>query len=178
MASTTLRSEADQIVRLADRDLGRLWRLVADGASAEIALRDLLPALITEYGTLGAAAAADWYDEQRERAEARGRFAAVPLEATDRGAQALIGWALSEATDDVSLRTLILGGAQRRIVDHARLTVTNSSVSDPGAAGWVRVGVGGSCDWCDQYLDGEVRTVAGYDFDAHDNCNCSVVPAF
>ena len=37
----------------------------------------------------------------------------------------------------------------------------------------------GACKsgWCDQYLDGEVRTVA-YDFPAHDNCNCSAVPAF
>jgi len=67
---------------------------------------------------------------------------------------------------------------QRRIADHLRLTVANNSVTDSAAQGWVRVGSGGSCDWCDQYLDGEVRTTEGYDFDAHDNCNCGVVPAF
>jgi len=176
--ATSLRSETDQLVRLADRDLSRLWRLVASGAAADEALHDLLPAIVTEYGAAGGALAAEWYDQQREKVDARGRFLATPLAPDDRGAHALIGSALTTATDDASLRTLILGGTQRRIADHVRLTVANNAVADSAAQGWVRVGAGGSCPWCAQYLDGEVRTVAGYDFDAHDNCNCSVVPAF
>ncbi len=178
MVQASLRSETAGLVRLADRDLTRLWRLVEDGASAETALRDLLPSLVREYGSAGASLAADWYDDQRDRAGARGRFAASPLEAGDRGSQELIGWALRTATDDQALQTLILGGIQRRIADHLRLTITQSSVEDPAADGWVRVGVGAcKSGWCDQYLDGEVRTVA-YDFPAHDNCNCTAVPAF
>lgn len=176
MAQATLRREAAKIVRLADGDLTRLWRLVADGASAETALRDLLPAIVTEYGQVGAALAAEWYDEQRLKAGARGAFTAIPTAAGDRGAQSLVGWALATATDDSSLKQLILGGTQRRILDHARLTITQSSVQDRAAQGWVRVGVG-ECDWCQQYLDGEVRSVA-YDFPAHDFCNCEAVVAF
>lgn len=176
--ATGLRSETDQLVRLADRDLTRLWRLIADGAAADQALHDLLPAIIREYGAAGGAIAAEWYDQQREKAEARGRFVATPIEPDDRGTHALVGAALTQARDDSTLQVLILGGLQRRIADHLRLTVTNNSVADRAAQGWVRVGVGGSCDWCDQYLDGEVRTVAGYDFDAHDNCNCSVTPVW
>lgn len=176
--ATSLRSDTAKLVRLADRDLARLWRLVANGAAADEALRDLLPAIVTEYGQVGAAMAAEWYDDQREKAGVRGRFAAVPLDAADRGAQALIGWALTNATDDAALHTLILGGTQRRIADHARLTVTGSAVADPAAGGWLRVGEGAcKSGWCDQYLDGEIRTVA-YDFPAHDNCNCTAVPAF
>lgn len=143
-----------------------------------MALRDLLPAIVREYGEAGAALAADWYDDERAKAGARGRFGAIPLEADDRGAHALIGASLAQARDDSTLKTLILGGVQRRISDHLRLTVANSAVADPAAQGWVRVGAGGSCGWCGQYLDGEIRTVAGYDFDAHDNCNCTVAPAF
>lgn len=176
MATPTLRRETSKLVTLAERDLARLWRLVAQGASAEVALRDLLPAIIREYGALGAAAAADWYDDLREKNDARGRFTAIPLESDDRGAQSLVGWAITTATDDASLQALILGGLQRRIADHVRLTVTSSSVQDRAAAGWVRVGVG-ECDWCQQFLDGEVRTVA-YDFPAHDNCGCTATPAF
>lgn len=176
MARTALRAETSKVVSLADRDLSRLWRLVSEGASAETALRDLLPAIVREYGTLGAALAAEWYDSQRVKAGARGLFTAVPIEADDRGAQALVGWALSTAQDDDSLKQLILGGVQRRILDHTRLTITSSSVADPAANGWVRVGVG-ECDWCQQYLDGEVRSVA-YDFPAHDFCRCSAVPAW
>lgn len=177
MAQATLRLETAGLVRLADRDLARLWRLIADGAPADIALHDLLPAVVREYGAAGAALAADWYDDEREKAEVAGRFTAEPIEAGDRGTHALIGWSLQQATSDAALHTLILGGVQRRIADHTRLTVANSAVADPGAQGWVRVGFG-PCEWCQRYLDGEVRTVAGYDFDAHDNCNCSVAPAF
>lgn len=176
--ATSLRSETAELVRLADRDLTRLWRMVANGAAADEALHDLLPAIVREYGALGGAVAAEWYDQQREKASARGRFAAVPVAADDRGAHALIGWALAEAKDDTSLRALILGGTQRRVADHVRLTVTSSSIADPSAGGWVRVGTGAcKSGWCDQYLDGTVRTVP-YDFPAHDNCNCGAVPAF
>lgn len=173
---TSLRSETDQLVGLAERDLDRLWRLVAAGASAEVALHDLLPAVVTEYGAAGGAMAAEWYDQQREKAAVRGRFTAIPVAPDDRGTHALIGWALTTATDDAALKTMILGGTQRRIADHARLTITSSAVADPAAQGWVRVGVG-ECDWCKKYLDGEVRTVA-YDFPAHDSCKCHSIPAF
>ena len=176
MATSTLRAETAKVVRLADGDLSRLWRLVSQGASAEVALRDMLPAIIREYGALGATLAAEWYDDQRQKVGAKGRFSAIPIEADDRGAQALVGWALATATNDTSLATLVLGGMQRRIADHVRLTIAGSSVADPVAHGWVRVGAG-ECDWCQQYLDGEVRAVA-YDFPAHDNCRCSAIPAW
>ena len=174
----SLRAETAQLVRLAERDLSRLWRLVADGADAGEALHDLLPAIVREYGAAGGAMAAEWYDLQRLKVGARGAFTALPIRADDRGAHALVGSALATAKDDGTLKTLILGGVQRRLADHVRLTVANNSVQDRAAQGWVRVGAGGSCDWCDQYLDGEVRTVEGYDFAAHDNCNCSTSPVF
>lgn len=176
--ATSLRTETASLVRLAERDLARLWRLVAAGAAADEALHDLLPAIVTEYGAAGAAMAAEWYDQQREKASPRGRFVALPIEPDDRGSHALVGWALATATDDASLALLIAGGVQRRIADHSRLTVTSSAVADPAAGGWIRVGEGAcKSGWCDQYLDGEVRTVA-YDFPAHDNCNCHAIPAF
>ena len=175
---TSLRSETKTLVRLAERDLSRLWRLVADGASASVALNDLLPAIVREYGQMGAATAAIWYDDQRERVGARGRFRAVPMRASDRGAESLIGWALSTATDDASLKTLIAGGTQRRIADHVRGTIMGSSVADPAARGWQRVG-SGSCDFCAMLLGrGAVYTEATADFQSHDHCACSAAPAF
>ena len=180
MALATLRRETAKVVTLAERDLARLWRLIGDGASAGEALHDLLPAIVREYGSLGAALASEWYDQQREKAGVRGRFTAVPLEADDRGAHALIGWALAEATDDSSLATLIAGGVQRRIADHARLTIAQSSVADPAARGWQRVGSGDcSTGFCDMLIGrGAVYTEATADFAAHDHCQCSAVPAW
>lgn len=177
---TSLRSDTAKLVKLADRDLAHLWRLVANGAAADEALRDLLPAIVTEYGTLGAALAAEWYDGLREKVGAKGLFTAVPIAADDRGSQALIGWALTKATDDATLKTLILGGVQRRVADHVRLTVMDSSIADPAARGWQRVGVG-ECKngFCDMLIArGAVYSEASADFAAHDHCQCSAVPAF
>jgi hypothetical protein len=94
------------------------------------------------------------------------------------GRARLVGWGASVAKDTTTLRVLIAGGLQRRIANYARFTVQASAVQDPGAQGWIRVG-SGACKsgWCDQFLDGEIRTVA-YDFPAHDNCNCHAEPAF
>lgn len=174
----SLRSETAEVVSLAEADLSRLWRLVADGASAEVALRDLLPAIITEYGQVGAALAAEWYDEQRAKAGIGGGFTAVPIEADDRGAQSLIGWALQEATDDATLQALILGGVQRRIADHLRYTIARSATADPAAAGWQRQGIG-ECQFCNMLIGrGAVYSEATADFAAHDNCKCEAVPAW
>lgn len=180
MATSTLRSETAGLVRLAERDLAALWRLIAEGASTEVALRDLLPAIVATYGQAGAALAADWYDEQREKAGVRGRFTAIPLEADDRGSQALIGWALTKATSDATLTSLISGGVQRRIADHVRYTVAGSAVADPSARGWQRVGVGGcTSGFCDMLIGrGAVYSEATADFASHDNCKCSAVPAW
>lgn len=177
--TTSLRSDTAKLVRLADRDLARLWRLVASGASAEVALRDLLPAIVTEYGSAGAAMAAEWYDQQREKVGARGRFEALPIGADDRGSHALIGWALSTATDDNSLATLIAGGVQRRIADHTRYTIARNSAEDSAARGWERVGDGSSCEFCAMLIGrGAVYTEASADFTSHDHCGCSAAPAW
>ena len=174
----SLRAETAQLVRLAERDLSRLWRLVADGADAGEALHDLLPAIVREYGAAGGAMAAEWYDLQRLKVGAKGRFVAVPLEADDRGAQPLVGWALSEAKDDATLKTLIAGGVQRRIADHVRYTIAGSAVADPAARGWQRVG-SGECGFCSMLINrGAVYSEASADFGSHDNCNCSAVAAW
>lgn len=179
MALETLQSEAAALVGLASNDLDRLWRMVAAGASADEALRDLLPAIITEYGQVGAALAAEWYDAQRDKSGVRGRFTGIPVEADDRGAQSLIGWALTEATDDAGLQALILGGTQRRIVDHMRYTVAGSAVADPQATGWQRVTDGNACAFCSMLAGrGAIYSEATADFASHDHCGCSVAVAW
>lgn len=177
--ATSLRAETDTLVRLADRDLTRLWQLVANGASVEVALRDLLPSIVTEYGVAGGAMAAEWYDQQREKVGAAGRYAALPIDANDRGAQSLIGWALTTATDDASLASLVAGGVQRRIADHVRYTIATNSVRDRAARGWERVGDGKSCEFCSMLIGrGAVYTEATADFTSHDNCGCGAAPAW
>lgn len=173
----TLRAETAGLVRLAETDLRAIWRILERGeGDAQAVLNDLLPGLILEYGAMGAALAAQWYDEQRAREGARGRFVAEPIEADDRDAYALVGFAVATATSDDALRTLIAGGVQNRIADHLRLTVTGASVRDPAAKGWTRVGSGSTCDWCANLI-GEVF-VTDTEFQSHDFCNCGPSPFF
>lgn len=172
-----LRREVAALAATAGDDLDVLWRRAETPAQVEEALRDVLPALVSTYGLAAASVAADWYDELRDEVGAGGRFTALTSDPTDAGSQALIGWALDEASDLSAFQTLILGGTQRRIANASRLTVMSSSVADPAARGWRRVGDGHSCEFCSLLLGrGAVYSEASADFPAHDHCGCGAEP--
>lgn len=160
---------------LSQRDIDALWRSV--GADPK-ALTDLLPELVDTYGSAAASLAADWYDDLRADSGARGSFTAFVPEPDSAGTSALVGWATATASDDESFQELILGGLQRRITNFARDTITTSSIRDPGAKGWMRIGHG-ECDFCAMLVGrGAVYTEKSVKFHSHDHCNCTAAPAF
>lgn len=175
----SLRDAVASLTLRLDRDLAALWARVTDAAQAGDALHDILPDLIETYGAAAAALAADWYDDQRDKAGMPGRFQAAPAQIDDPGVRPLIGWALSTATDLSSMQSLIAGGSQRRVANYSRLTITESAIADPQADGWQRVGDGSSCAFCAMLIGrGSVYSEAGVDFASHDKCGCSAAPAF
>ena len=177
-SSKTLRNSLLGLSRLAARDLNTLMRRLDDPQRAEEPLRDVLPALVDVYGTAAGTLAADWYDDTRDEKSVRRRFRAMPARIDDSGTQALVGWALSKATDMAAFESLILGGTERRILDHSRLTIMESSLADPSAKGWQRETAGG-CAFCEMLAGrGTVYSEEGADFASHDNCRCTAVPAF
>lgn len=158
--------------------MAALWRQVSNAAEAQIALRDVLPAIVREYGMAAAAVAADWYDEARAAADVGGSFVAIPAEIADSGTDALALWASEKGTDLESMRTLVEGGLSRRIFDWSRETVMGSALADPAADGWQRVGVG-SCAFCAMLIGrGAVYSEDTADFASHDHCHCAATPAF
>lgn len=159
------------------KELDGFWRDLEQAASVTM-LNDVLPGLVDEYGAAAAVLAADWYDELRTRRDVPRRFEAIPADVPDTGVPALVGWAATEAADDSTFKTLILGGAQRRVANFSRLTVTGSSIADPSARGWMRVGAG-ECDFCRMLIGrGAVYTEATADFESHDHCKCQAEPEF
>ncbi len=163
---------------LAKGDLDELFRRVSDADSPALreALLDVLPSIVETYGAAAATLAADWYDELREEAAARGRFSAIPAEIEDTKVAALVGWATDQARSDEAFRMMIDGGMQRRIANASRVTVSRSSLADPQAAGWKRIGVG-SCSFCNMLINrDELYTEATADFASHDHCNCQAYP--
>lgn len=137
----------------------------------------VLPDLIAAYGAGSATIASEWYRDARALAGVGGAFTPMPARIPNSATAELIDWAASTGYNLDAVHTLVQGGATRRVQNFGRQTVRLSSLSDPGAEGWMRVGFG-ECDWCKQYLDGEVHHVEGYDFDAHDHCHCQAVPVF
>lgn len=180
---TQLRSDVAVLTRAAESELAPLWAGAASALALEEALRDLLPALIDEYGAAASTLAADWYDDLRAAKRVRGPFRAIPADIPDTGAQALVGWALAKVAEPENVpafRSLIEGGMQRRIAAFPRQTVMGSSIADPQAQGWQRQAFG-SCSngFCDMLAGrGAVYSEASADFAAHDNCRCVAVPAW
>lgn len=163
---------------LARADVELLWRMVRDARDAKEALMDLLPDVVETYGLAAGSIAADYYDDLREEVGAPKRFTAIVPDPGDTNTTGLVAWALDQAQDGDGFRGLIEGGVQKRIANGARNVITTSSIADPSADGWLRIGAGG-CDFCAMLVGrGAVYTEASVDFASHDHCNCSASPAF
>jgi hypothetical protein len=174
------------LVTLASDDLEVLFNQF-DAVDADLvrdALAETLPGLSELYGSAAATLAANWYDDQRGAQGIRGAFQAIPAELPGPARlEALAGWAVSplyQATPDRATTLVKLsGGLQRIIANAGRDTITSSSVADPGAKGWKRIGVGRDCEFCRMLISrGSVYTEASVKFVAHDHCNCGAAPAF
>jgi hypothetical protein len=162
----------------AEKDVAILWRSLDDARGAKEALFDLLPEIVAAYHGAAAAAAADFYDDVRDMAGAPSRFTPILLDPPDLGTDELVKWALGAAADGKTFQSLIAGGVTKRISNGARNVVTRSSIADPAARGWMRVG-GGGCDFCAMLISrGAVYSEAAVDFASHDHCNCGAAPAF
>ena len=178
------RRDLAELTGLAQKDLTLIWREFNTATAARDGLIELLPRLVSIYGSAASTLGADWYDEMRAAAKVKGRFRAIPAELPDIGrTDALARWGVSplfSATPDyASALTLVFGGLERIVSNADRESVTGSSVADPRARGWQRVGSGASCDFCSMLLDrGAVYTEATADFETHDHCNCSAEPVF
>lgn len=163
---------------VAQADLKVLWRSARDARDAKEALLDLLPDLVETYSLAAGSLAADYYDDVREQVAAKGRFAAIVPEPGDTGTRSLVAWALDTATDGPAFQSLVEGGFQKRIANGARNVVTMSSIADPSARGWMRIGAG-ECDFCAMLVSrGAVYTESSVEFAAHDHDNCGAAPAF
>lgn len=178
------RRDLDELLRIALADLDASWRDITTADAAREAMLDLLPRLTDLYGSAAATLAADWYDSYRETLDIAGSFRALAAELPDRGrTAALARWGIDPLfgpePDFPAAKTLIAGGFQRIVLDASRETVAASSVADPKAEGWQRLGQGSNCAFCQMLIDrGAVYREATAAFASHDHCNCFAAPAF
>lgn len=144
-------------------------------------LLEAVPELIGYY-TLGSSAlAADFYDDSRERAGARGRFLAEPV-IPDRGRK--IGNAIAWATEplfaqsDETVAQRLAPVVQLETARPYRDTITTNRQRDPEAVGWRRIAEGG-CKFCRMLAGrGAVYKSDTAHFASHVNCHCTAQPVF
>lgn len=182
-AAKAHRRDLAELSRLSQNDLALLFRQFDTADEIRNGLLDTLPRMMSVYGSAAATLGADWYDDLRDAAGARGRFQAIAAELPDTGrTDALARWSVGPLfganPDPATALSKVVGGFQRIIYNADRKTVTFSSVQDPGARGWQREGTG-DCDLCSLLIGrGAVYTEVTADFETHDGCKCVGVPAF
>lgn len=143
-------------------------------------LLDAVPAVIGYYADGSSALAADFYDDERERAGARGRFLAEPV-VLDRGEKIgrAIAWATGPLFDgDGDTAGRLAQVVQLETARPYRDTITTNRGRDPEAAGWRRVTAGG-CKFCQMLADrGAVYREESARFASHTHCHCTAAPVF
>ena len=143
-------------------------------------LLSAVPEVIGYYADGSSALAADFYDDERDRASARGRFTAEPvvLDRWEKVGRAL-AWAtqpLVEGDGDVPARLAEV--VQIETARPYRDTITTNRQRDPEAVGWQRVSAGG-CSFCRMLASrGAVYRAETARFASHTNCHCTAQPVF
>lgn len=82
---------------------------------------------------------------------------------------------------DMAARRKVLGAAIRHVLDGGREELIRQVNESLYEMGWRRIGSASVCDYCREYIDGDVipgEAGRGYDFPVHDNCSCTVEPVF
>lgn len=144
-------------------------------------LLDGVPDIVAYYSAGSSALAADYYDDERERAAPPKLYIAEPV-ITDRTEKLrrAIAWASDPLfADDAAAASARL--AEVVSLESARPfrdTITTNRRRDPSAVGWRRVTSGG-CKLCVMLASrGAVYTAETARFAAHTHCKCSAQPVF
>lgn len=157
-----------------------LGSLTGPPESVRSDLLDAVPQIIGYYADGSSALAADFYDDERERAAARGRFLAEPV-VLDRGEKIgrAVAWAAKPLFDgDGDTAGRLAEVVQLETARPYRDTITTNRQRDPQAVGWQRVSAGG-CSFCRMLAGrGAVYKEATARFASHANCHCTVSPVF
>lgn len=189
------------LTRLLVRDMQTLRRLIRP-QDLEGTVPDWIAsvrALVAQYGSASATAAADFYDAERVAAAVTGRFT-VPLLDPPPDAQVdnSLRWATKDLwprdpedpkTTEAQKQPLDVrldaaekkaeAVAQKLVVDQGRGTVQNAVQKDRMAVGYARAAALGACAFCRLLASrGMVYKQDTAGFRAHDGCNCGVIPVF
>jgi hypothetical protein len=188
-AVRAFRRQQDDVAALAYDEVLRFWRTLdlTDPDGVVLALEAFLPEVIRDYGDVGAAIAADFYDDLRANEPAvrrayRARLAgAVPIEQARASTRWAAGPLYGKGKNPVPEQALanVLAISKRLVLAPSRETIRVNAEADPEAKGWRRETSADGCRFC-RFLAGRGEVYSGETarFAAHDRCGCTAVPAW
>lgn len=159
---------------------GILRRVNGSPAQQRATLLELVPPVIAYYSDGSAALAADFYDDERERANASGRFMAevVVLDRTVKIRRG-VAWAADPLFLGESAEGRLSELVGSEVVRPYRDTILTNRRADPQCIGWKRVASPSSCAFCRMVAGkGSVYREETARFAGHDNCSCTAAPVF
>lgn len=151
------RKAQNGLVKMAVAELDAFWRTldITDPVAAARALEAFLPALVRAYGEIGAAVAADFYDDLRAgSAGARGVYTATMGDAVDLTAvRKSTGWAVQPLfipePDAAATLARVIQITDRFVKQPGRSTINTNVQRDPAQARYARVPSGATtCAFC------------------------------
>ncbi len=168
-----------------ERDIRRVWSAL-EAFSPEgkrDALLDLLPSLVTKYGDVAAAVAAEYFEEST------GLAAFVPDFDFNDGVESAVRYGIghSFSGNDAQAMSLISANARRFMLQHGRSTMYDSAANHVGVF-YARVPEAGACHWCrllasrgaaytSKKTASKVTEGKRVGEDFHNDCRCSVAAA-
>jgi hypothetical protein len=144
-------------------------------------LLEAVPGLIGYYSEGSSALAADFYDDERERAAPPKLYIAEPV-ILDRTVKirSAVAWASKPLFDDDRelASSRLAEVVQLETARPYRDTITTNRRRDPSAVGWRRVSNGG-CKFCVMLAaKGAIFSDETARFASHTNCKCTAQPVF
>ncbi|MCW2092846.1 UNVERIFIED_ORG: hypothetical protein M2328_006126 [Rhodococcus erythropolis] len=184
------RMASKNVVAIAKRELIAFWSALdlSDPAQARDLLLTFMSDLNDRYGNVASAVAADWYEELRDAAPAKGQYRATATGAVpDAQVQASVRYGASSLWTPDAAPTLrhLLGVTDRFVKQAARNTVARSVRGDKGVT-YSRVPSGtDTCAFCLVLASRgpvyESRESAKYRADGdkyHNDCDCVPTPSW
>lgn len=164
-----------------DAVVSALGRLSGSPEQQRALLLDIAPSVIAHYSDGSSALAADFYDDERERAAPPKLYIAEPV-IMDRTVKIrrAVAWASDPLFGDEPEKAAgrLAEVVQLETARPYRDTILTNRNRDPSAVGWRRVTNGG-CKLCRMLSDrGAVFTDKTALFAAHTNCKCTAQPVF
>lgn len=177
--------------QLAQRELGRVWAEVLEELPPERqrdALLELVPALIVKYSDLSSTAAAQWYQQVRDKWFDDDFQAQTPTRANDdlskliRSKAGVLWDTDDQPADPMQMLTFLNGVIDKGVKQGGRDAIRYNAKRDPRKPRYARVPQGPTCEFCVMCASrGFVyasEDTAGALGQYHGDCNCEIIPSW